>query len=103
MIALLNLAQALKFTRENIRTRRVLNGLTQEGLANRSGVPLPTLRKFEQTGLISLESFYKLLLILDGLDTLIAATKVPSSAFSSIDEVLQAAQHKKQRKKGWIK
>lgn len=103
MIALLNIKQALKLTRDNIRARRVSNGLTQEGLANRSGVPLPTLRKFEQTGLISLESFFKLILILDGLDTFIAATKVPSSAFSSIDEVLQAEQHKKQRKNGWIK
>lgn len=103
MIALLNVSQALKLTRENIRARRVSSGLTQEGLANRSGVPLPTLRKFEQTGLISLESFFKLLIILDGLDTVIAATKVPSSAFSSIDEVLQAEQHKKQRKNGWIK
>lgn len=103
MIALLSMAQALKLTRENIRARRVSHGLTQEGLANRSGVPLPTLRKFEQTGLISLESFFKLLLILDGLDTFIAATKVPSSAFSSIDEVLQAEQRKKQHKNGWIK
>jgi transcriptional regulator with XRE-family HTH domain len=103
MIALLNIAQALKLTRENIRAHRVSSGLTQEGLANRSGVPLPTLRKFEQTGLISLESFFKLILILDGLDTFIAATKVPSSAFSSIDEVLQAEQRKKQRKNGWIK
>jgi transcriptional regulator with XRE-family HTH domain len=103
MISLLNITQALKLTRENIRARRVSSGLTQEGLANRSGVPLPTLRKFEQTGLISLESFFKLLLILDGLDTVIAATKVPSSTFSSIDEVLQAEQLKKQRKNGWIK
>lgn len=33
--------------------------LTQEGLAERSGVPLSTLRKFEQKGMISLDSFLK--------------------------------------------
>jgi predicted transcriptional regulator len=35
---------------ENMRARRLSMELTQEGLAERSGVPLPTLRKFEQKG-----------------------------------------------------
>ncbi|WP_443947630.1 helix-turn-helix domain-containing protein [Pedobacter sp. AW1-32] len=37
--------------------------LTQEELAKRAGVPLPTLRKFEQKGWISLESFFKFLMV----------------------------------------
>jgi len=48
----------------NVRLRRLSRDLTQAGLAERSGVPLPTLRKFEQKGLISLESFLKLLMVL---------------------------------------
>jgi hypothetical protein len=43
--------------------------LTREGLAERSGVPLATLRKFEQKGSTSLESFFlKLLMVIGGLE-----------------------------------
>ena len=62
--------------------------LTQAGLADRSGVALPTLRKFEQKGLISLESFLKLLTILGGLEEVLDATQLSPTQFSSIDEVL---------------
>ncbi len=77
-------------------------GLTQAGLAERSGVSLPSLRKFEQTGLISLESFLKLLMVLDGLEAVVEATAPPQSAYSSIDEVL-ADTPPKRRKRGWRK
>ncbi|PCH94953.1 MAG: transcriptional regulator [Rhodobacteraceae bacterium] len=74
----------------NVRLRRLQMELTQEGLANRSGVPLPTLRKFEQKGAISLESFLKLQMVLGGLENILKATDVKEAAFSSIDEVLDA-------------
>ena len=77
-------------------------GLTQEGLANRSGVSLPTLRKFEQKGLISLESFLKLMMVLGGLERIVEASAPEQSAFSTIDEVLKADK-KPARKKGWRK
>jgi len=63
--------------------------LTQEGLAERSGVPLPTLRKFEQKGAISLESFLKLQMVLGGLESILKATEIKEIEFSSIDEVLK--------------
>lgn len=63
--------------------------LTQEGLAERSGVPLATLRKFEQKGLISLESFLKLLWIVGGLEEVIDSLKPPKPNFASIDDVLK--------------
>ena len=50
-------SKAQKKLVENVRERRLQMELTQEGLAERSGVPLSTLRKFEQKGSISLESF----------------------------------------------
>lgn len=75
---------------ENARQRRLQMELTQEGLANRSGVPLPTLRKFEQKGTISLESYLKLQMVLGGLENILKATKVKETEFSSIDEVLDA-------------
>lgn len=75
---------------ENARQRRLQMELTQEGLANRSGVPLPTLRKFEQKGTISLESYLKLQMVLGGLENILKATEVKETEFSSIDEVLDA-------------
>lgn len=72
------------------RSRRLQMDLTQEGLAQRSGVPLPTLRKFEQKGSISLESYLKLQMVLGGLEDILAAMRIKDVKFSSIDDVLKA-------------
>lgn len=93
MILLITISKAQKKLAENIRERRLRLGLTQEGLADRSGVALPTLRKFEQKGMISLESFLKLLLIVGGLEEIVEAIKPVKPAFSSIDEVLKEDEH----------
>lgn len=71
------------------RERRLFMELTQEGLAERSGVPLSTLRKFEQKGVISLESFIKLLWVVGGLEELLEVLKPKKPSFSSIDDVLK--------------
>lgn len=73
--------------------------LTQAGLSERSGVPLPTLRKFEQTGIISLESFLKLLSVVGGLEELTQSLQPPNPVFTSLDEVLKESQ-KTVRKRG---
>lgn len=49
------------------RDRRIALGLTQADLADRSGVPLATLKRFEQTGQISLASLMSLADALDAL------------------------------------
>lgn len=82
--------KARKELAENTRRRRLEMDLTQEGLAKRSGVPLPTLRKFEQKHSISLESFLKLQMVLGGLEDILKATETKKSEFTSIDEVLAA-------------
>ena len=81
-----------------MRTKRLQQGLTQAGLALRAGVSLPTLRKFEQKGLISLESFLKLLMALGSLEEIAGALDANSETFNSIDEVLHQP---KERKRGW--
>ena len=86
---------------QHLRVRRLQQGLTQEGLAKRAGVSLPTFRKFEQKGLISLESFLKLLMVLDGLEIFVDALKPDHESFKSIDDVLKEARPRKKRKKGW--
>ena len=84
----------------HVKARRLAVGLTQQGLAYRSGVKLATLRKFEQKGLISLESFLKLLMVLGGLEHLVDAMKPEQAEFSSIDEVLEEA-GKGAPQRGW--
>ena len=58
MISLNNPNKALKVVAKNMQMLRLNKGLTQQGLSDRSGVTLSTLRKFEQKGTISLESFF---------------------------------------------
>ncbi|MFN8349128.1 MAG: helix-turn-helix transcriptional regulator [Spirosomataceae bacterium] len=91
MVLLITISKAQRKLAENVRERRLRMNMTQEGLAARSGVPLPTLRKFEQKGIISLESFLKILMGVGGLEEIIEAIKPGQPAFSSIDEVLKAA------------
>jgi transcriptional regulator with XRE-family HTH domain len=49
------------------KDKRLSLNLSQQTLANRSGVSLGSLKKFEQSGKISLESLLKIALILDAL------------------------------------
>lgn len=98
MLSLITTSKAQKKLSENTRLQRLKLQLTQQGLAERSGVPLPTLRKFEQKGLISLEGFLKLQMVLGGLENLINAIQPEQASFSSIDEVLET--NKPIRKRG---
>ncbi|MBT4878364.1 MAG: transcriptional regulator [Alphaproteobacteria bacterium] len=83
----------------NSRLQRLNMNLTQQGLSERSGVPLATLRKFEQKSIISLESFLKLQMVLSGLEKIVKSIEKNEIAFSSIDEVLKA-DAKQERKRG---
>ena len=85
----ISFSKAQKTLAQNVRERRLQMDLTQEGLAERSGVALSTLRKFEQTGIISLESFLKILSIVGGLEEMIEGLKPNTPAFKSIDEVIK--------------
>lgn len=83
---------------ENMRQRRLGMNLTQKGLAERAGISFSTLRKFEQTGEISLASFLKAMMVLGGLEEIIAATEAPLSDFKSIDDVLKQAPPKERQR-----
>lgn len=98
MIILTSTNKAQQALAQHTRTKRLQMRLTQEGLANRSGVPLATLRKFEQRGAISLESFLKLLSVLGGLEATVTALQPQEDEFASIDEVLQNAAAKLPRR-----
>jgi transcriptional regulator with XRE-family HTH domain len=98
MVSLITASKAQKKLVEYTRSRRLNMDLTQAGLAGRAGVPLSTLRKFEQQGTISLEAFLKLYVILGGLEDILKVFELEAHQFSSIDEVLNEPEKpKKQR------
>jgi len=100
MSALITTSKAQEKLRDQVKAKRLAQGLTQEGLANRAGVALPTLRKFEQKGLISLEAFLKILMVLGALEAFTSALENESEQFESIDDVLKD-RPKPPRKHGW--
>ncbi len=72
------------------RVKRLALNLTQTTVAERSGVSLGVLKKFEHTGKISLESLLKLALVLEALNdfTTLFSPK-PLEAYSTLNELLQ--------------
>ncbi len=67
-----------------IKNKRLELNLTQEGICSRSGVSLGSLKRFESTGQISLESLLKLAHAMGELsefDTLLQPKKNRSSLF----------------------
>lgn len=101
MVSLITVSNAQKKLAEHVKKMRLSMGLTQIGLAKRSGVSLASLRKFEQKGLISLESYLKLLMVINHLHTLVNAMKPEKLVFQSIDDVLKN-KSRKLRQKGWL-
>ncbi|PCI68132.1 MAG: XRE family transcriptional regulator [Piscirickettsiaceae bacterium] len=101
-MSLITISKAQSKLAGYMRTRRLDTKLTQEGLAERSGVKLRTLRKFEQQSLISLESFLKLAMTLGCLEDLVNAAEPSETKFTSIDDVLKGNKIKTS-KKGWRK
>jgi len=84
------------------KARRLSMNLTQEGLAGRSGVTWSSLKRFEHTGLISLDALLKLAMVLDCLRDFdrICVDDAESLASKSLDEILRQP---KPRTKGRIK
>ncbi len=96
-------AKAQRQIAENARNQRLGMNLSQKGLSERSGVALSTLRKFEQKGVISLEGFLKLQMVLGGLEGIVKITEPSQESFSSIDDVLNADSNAPVRKRGQLK
>ncbi len=80
--------------REAARQRRIALNITQASLARRSGVTLPSLKRFEQSGDISLTSLLRLAATLDALDGFAALFPRPEPR--SLDDL---ERHEKRRKR----
>jgi len=70
------------------RTRRKTLGFSQKELATRSGVSLGSLKRFEQSGEISLESLLKLAVILECLEDFEGICREKGKVPKSLDELL---------------
>ena len=88
MIVFITPTKAKAALAANMRERRLALNLTQAGLSERSGVALGTLRKFEQSGAISIDNLLKLMLVVGGLRKIVEASAPDQERFSSIDDVL---------------
>lgn len=70
---------------QQARTRRVATNLSRETLSAKSGVSAASIRRFETTGAISLESLLKLAQVLDCLDAFEAL--FPAKAIVSLADI----------------
>lgn len=95
-------ADTLLDVRDRFKQRRLAMNLSQSGLAQRSGVALGSLKRFEQTGLIAFDSLLNIALVLNCLSDFDNVCVEDSQGLSSksLDQVLAAA---KARKKGHLK
>ncbi len=99
--------EVLRDLARRFKARRLALNLTQQGLADRSGVTWSSLKRFERTGLIALESLLKLALVLDCLPDFerVCATGTADFGSKSLDELLADTRRADttKRRKGRIK
>ena len=76
--------------RVKFKARRMSIGYTQMECATRSGVSLGSLKRFESSGQIALESLLKLAFILECLGEFSSLCEVEEERFGSIEEVLKS-------------
>ncbi|RLA81059.1 MAG: XRE family transcriptional regulator [Epsilonproteobacteria bacterium] len=70
------------------KEKRLFMNLTQGGLSKRSGVSLGSLKRFESSGHISLESLLKLSLVLECLDDFLKIANPKKEVLNSLDDIL---------------
>lgn len=88
MVTFIDHSEAMELAAQSVRQQRIKKDISQKELAMRSGVSYAVIRKFEQTGKISLESFMKITLVLGMLPDIMNALEIKPLAYTSIDDVL---------------
>lgn len=80
----------------NVKQRRLELNLSQEALAEKSGMKLPTYRKFEQTGMISLARLLHVALALNCMDDF--KTLFTRRQYLSIEDVINEGENKERQR-----
>ena len=79
------------------KEKRLDLNLSQQSLSDRSGVSYGTLKKFEHSGQISLESLLKLAVCLDSFDDFADLFTINPETYTSLDELLKTKTRKRGR------
>lgn len=82
---------------ERLKARRLEKGLSRQALAEISGVPAPTIARFEQQHAISMRQYVDLAIALGYADQLEVLMKEP--IFKTLDE-LETIRNNQNRKRG---
>jgi transcriptional regulator with XRE-family HTH domain len=84
---------------QNAKAKRLSLNLSQKNLSLRSGVSLGSIKRFERTGKISLESLLKLALVLKSLESFNSLfAQDPLQSLPSLDAILKQIPRKRGRK-----
>ena len=86
--------------KDKFKQKRLCLNLTQEGLSNKSGVSLGSIKRFESSGEISFESLLKIALVLNCLDDFKNIANKKDAQYDSMDDLLKV---KPLKKRGVIK
>ncbi len=82
---------------ERARARRVALGFTQEDVAERSGVNIWTLRRFEASGKLAFDALIRLAVVLDAVDGF--GFLFPEPEFRNLDEVIDRPKRQRGKRK----
>lgn len=83
---------------ERVREERLRLGWRQQTLAERAGVSLPTVRRYERTGQATVRNLFRLLHALGRLDEL--ATLLAPPAARSLDELERQVEGRRPPRRG---
>lgn len=84
---------------KQVRAKRLSLNLSQIGLSERSGVSYAVIKKFEQTGKISLDSLLKISFILDASEAFLSLFQVdPLMKMTSLEELVSPKMRKRGRR-----
>jgi transcriptional regulator with XRE-family HTH domain len=90
-------AELIQLLAERVKERRLERGLSRQALSDLSGVPAPTIARFEQHYAISMRQYVDLVAALGYTDQLQEVMREPR--YKTIEE-LEAIRRNKNRKRG---
>ena len=91
--------EAKKLLAKQAKETRLARGWKRETLSQHTGIPVPTIKRYETTGDISLRQFLKLVFILGDLDKLKGVFNPEEPFYTSIDEI-ERVKEKPKRQRG---
>lgn len=99
-ISILTPKSIMQNLKDKFKQKRLSLNLTQEGLSNKSGVSLGSIKRFESSGEISFESLLKIALVLNCLDDFKNIANKEDEEYNSMEDLLKT---KPTKKRGAIK